>query len=259
VGTSALLEARRQVDYGKLPVAPVVVIGSSLMRHAVPPLGDKVSGLLGDKRAHARMGINGITEAETVHVLDLVLKNGARTVFIEANALAFDFANGVPEVGWERVRPDVMMRALLSVSTLARESISKWLKPRPSTLLIDAKELDATFFVRPDDLVNLYPLRLRLPKDPKALEKVLKDANAAGVELILVAPPRSQLAADAMGIEANQTLQQHYQALALNMKLPLFYPATAWPDDHFIDTAHMNRRGRTRFMEELAQWYRQRP
>jgi hypothetical protein len=243
--------------FGDIPAPTVIVIGSSLMLHAVPPSGDGADSLLGDGRAHARLVMSNITEAQTVALLGLVLKTGVQTVLIEANALAFDFPSRAPVPDQGGFRPVVVMQSLLDLSARAKASLSTLLNP--GRLATEAQNLDATFMVQSDVLAKNYPLHLRFPRNPEALEEVLKTAVATGVDLILIAPPRSQLAANAMGPQATETLRLHFQALARRLDLPLFQPAAVWPNDHFIDLAHMNRRGRARFMLELAQWWASRP
>ena len=253
----AILGKDRSAIFGEIPAAPVIVIGSSLMRHAVPPLGEGADSLLGDGRAHARLAVSSITESQTVALLGLVLKTGAQTVLIEANPLAFDFASSAPVPDQGRIRPVVVMQSILDLSMQARAPLFGLLYSLQLTE--EAQQLDAAFLVQPNVLAKNYPLHLRNPADPKALEAVLKTATTKGVSLILIAPPRSQLAANAMGTQATETLRQHFQALARRLDLPLFQPSAVWPNDHFIDAAHMNRRGRARFMQELAQWWAHRP
>lgn len=243
-----------------IPAAPVIVIGSSLVWGAVPPTGAGADSLLGDGRTHVRLAIANITEAKTVALLGAVLKTGVQTVLIEANALAFDFASRVPTPDQDSIRPVVVMQSLMNLSARPRESLSNLLdRHRLTRLTSEAQNLDAAFLVDSDVVAKLYPLHLRFPRNPEALEEILKKASSARVDLILIAPPRSQLAANAMGPQATETLRLHFQDLARRLNLPLFEPAAVWPNDYFIDQAHMNRRGRARFMRELAQWWASRP
>ncbi len=244
--------------FDSIPASPVVVIGSSLMLHAVPPLGNGTGSLLGDGRAHARLAVSSITEVQTVALLRLVLSGGAKTVLIEANALAFDFASSAPASDQGSIRPVALMQPLLDLSTRARQPLSALINQRPR-LTSEAEKLDTDFSVKPGDMAKNYPLHLRFPAHPEALQAALTMAAANGIELILIAPPRSQLAANAMGSEATETLRLHFQTLAHRLNLPLFQPSAVWPNDHFIDAAHMSRRGRTRFLKELAQWWPSRP
>jgi hypothetical protein len=254
--TLALLGAGPSVVLSDIATAPVVVIGSSLMEHAVPPFGGKVSSLLGDGRAHARLAISSITEPQTVELLNLVLETEVQTVLIEANALAFDFASRKTTPDPTDIRPVAMMQSLLDLSTRARQPLRDLLNKRP--LVSEAEKLDAPFAVQSKTLLQNYPLRLRFPSNPEALNATLAVAASKGVALILIAPPRSQLAADAMGPQATEKLWLHFQTVARDLNLPLFQPAAVWPNEYFIDLAHMNRRGRARFLQELAQWQQRR-
>ena len=247
--------------FGNIPAAPVIVIGSSLMYHAVPPFGEGTDSLLGDGREHARLAISSITEVQTVDLLQHVLNGGAKTVLIEANALAFDFASRAPASDQGSIRAVALTKPLLDLSARARQPLSALINQRPKrhVLTSEAEKLDADFSVKLSHMAKLYPLHLRFPAPPEALETALTMAAAAGVEVILIAPPRSQAAANAMGAEATETLRLHFQALAYRLNLPLFQPSAVWPNDHFIDAAHMSRRGRARFLNELAQWWASRP
>lgn len=243
--------------FGNIPAAPVIVIGSSLMLHAAPPFGGGADSLLGDGREHARLAVSSITEVQTVDLLRHVLNGGAKTVLIEASALAFDFAPEAPASDQGSIRAVALTKPLLDLSTRARQPLSDLINQRPKgpRLTLEAEKLDADFSVKPAEIRKYYSLHLRFAVRTEALEAALRMAAATGVELILIAPPRSQAAANAMGAEATETLRLHFQTLAHRLNLPLFQPSAVWPNDHFIDAAHMSRRGRTRFLNELAQWW----
>lgn len=263
-----------QDNFDKIPAAPVVIIGSSLMRHAVPPLGYGDDSLLGDGRAHIRLEISSISEGQTVALLRRVLNSDVKTVMIEANALAFDFASSAPAYNQSSSWPMALMKPLMDLSTYTRQRVKRVssLIEKRSTSISEAEletkfvvkpgyiasheaELETKFYVKPNYIASHYPLHLRLPKHPEVLEAAQRMAAENGVDLILIAPPRSEFAANAMGAEATEMLRLHFQALAHHLNLPLFQPSAAWPNDHFIDAAHMNRSGRARFLNELAQWW----
>ncbi len=231
---------------------PVVVIGSSLLLHAVPASLPEKGGLLGDGRGHTRVAIQQISEEQTLSLLSQAMEAGAGTIFVEANSLAFDFAHR---------RPPWILQASMGLAQRAydlRRPI-RWLLGREASLgREEAQSLDATSVIEPEALKISHPLHLREPRQPGRLAGILQEARDRGVEIVLVVPPRAQTAADHMGAEAQQTLQAHLAALAGNWGLPLFAPAPAWPDSYFVDHAHMNAQGRARFLAEIAQWWHDR-
>ena len=247
-----------------VPNAPVVVIGSSLIAYAVPPGGETGTSLLGDGRDHARLAIGSLSEAQALALFERALQGGSRTVFIEAHPLAFDHAYRTPVrdrqpkawavdlldesrralAGWHRVLHSRPARGVPVDSAVAEVS---W-HPEPAGL-------DDGFRVSRGALKMFYPLHLRAPEHRQGWIDHIAFARRNGVQVILVAPPRSQTAAQALGAEASSALQVHLASLAQDLGVPLFQPGPVWPDDCFIDTAHMSRHGRTRFMRELARWW----
>ena len=244
-------------SFDNIPAVPVIAIGSSLMKHAVPPLGSGTGSLLGDGRAHARLAINGITEGQTVALLKHVLSNGAKTVLIEASALAFDSVSRTPTPNQGIISPDVLMKPFLDLSARVRWYLGAFIRQQPR-FTQEVKKLDADFSAKPAEVAKNY-LRLRSPAHPEALEVAISIAAANGVDLILIAPPRSQLFANVTGPEATEALHLHFQTIAHQLNLPIFQPSAVWSNEYFIDAGHMNGRGRARFLDELAQWWARRP
>ena len=74
------------------------------------------------------------------------------------------------------------------------------------------------------------------------------------MQVVLLAPPRSEAAADYLGEEATKNLESHVRDVANRLDLPVFMPQSFWPNEFFVDQAHLNRRGRQRFCAELAEW-----
>lgn len=240
-----------------LPNAPVVVIGSSLMAHAVASHGDGNDSLLGDGRAHVRWALGAISEAQTLQLVAGALQRGARTVLVEVHPLAFDFAFATRA---SEFQPLTLANDFRRQSRQAASGLRHLLKlspppaPLQATLFPEPGNLDRLFRVSPRMLALFYPLHLREPADPMAWAALVQRARQQNAAIILLAPPRSRSAADSMGPAAGEALQRHLAARAQELGVPMFQPGPVWPDDHFVDHAHMNRRGRARFMQELARW-----
>lgn len=255
-------EARGSVE--QLPEVPVVVIGSSLMMYAVPPFGSENDSLLGDSREHVRLALSSITEQQTIELLKRVLVSPTERVFVEIHPFCFDFAFQTRRDGiFQQTSLHDLVDQIRAFSIHSRRELGRRSGWRPDakdqhsireTITHEPTRLDEAFHIESHSLARTYPLNLRAPRHPDELETVLALAKERDIEIVLVAPPRSQTAVDYLGNESTEALKQHIQDVAEQLDLPLFQPACSWADEYFIDKAHMNRRGRERFCNELAKW-----
>ena len=247
---AGLVIERRSIE---VPRTPVVVIGSSLMRYAVPPGGE----VLGDGRPHGRIAINIITERQTLALMSEALDRGAKTILVEENAFVFDFANRATDAAGQLPFAIQLEDAFQHFSDRGKIGLrlALDLAPTSSRIAPEPEDIDGRKDITPQLLRSSYPLHLHPPREMAALLLMVARARQRNAEIVLVAPPRSQMAARQIGVEGVQALQQRLRGLAETLGLPLFYPATAWPDDDFIDLGHFNRRGRARFAAELLQWW----
>lgn len=247
-----------------LPEAPVVVIGSSLMMYAVPPFGSGGNSLLGDSRDHVRLALSTITEQQTIGLLKRVLASPAERVFVEIHPFCFDFAFQTRRDGiFQQTRLHDLVDRIRKSSVHSRRELGRrsgWSSDTQDqhsikeTITHEPTRLDEAFHITSRSLGQVYPLHLRTPRHLGKLEKLLELAKERDIEIVLVAPPRSQTAVDYLENESTEALKKHIQDVAEQLDLPLFHPARCWPDEYFIDQAHMNRRGRKRFCNELAKW-----
>ncbi|HKX09713.1 MAG TPA: hypothetical protein VJN67_16055 [Stellaceae bacterium] len=247
-----LTTAERIFD-SQLLKSPIVAIGSSLTAHAIPVRFPEPNGLLGDGRAHARVNEIRMSEDETLSLVSRATEAGASTVLVEANAFAFDFAYTImaDEDPW-----------IIKISKTLEDRINKlrrdfkWLsgyEPLESTE--EPGALNNEPVITRKMLSDTYPLHLHLPRDPQAIAETLNEAHSRGTAVILISYPRSQTAANYIGERAQAAIVAHLRALADGLGVPLFMPSPAWPDEYFIDTGHLNARGRARFVAELAAWW----
>lgn len=248
------------VETEEIPEASIAVIGSSLMRYAVPPVGSTGYSLLSDGRTHVRLALGNITEEQQIALLTRVLASDVEYVFVEIQPFGIDFR-------FEEWRQQTFLHGLVNqarrFSLTARRALGRKFRRRlktestpgqPPSLMSEADKLDAEFHVSQAALSLLYPIHERSLVEKDRLDELISVASARQVKLALIAPPRSQTAADYMGTARSKSLEKHFQKLAEELGVPLFQPARWWTDDYFIDQAHMNRRGRNRFCRELAQW-----
>jgi len=244
-----------------IPESPTVVIGSSLMKCAVPNIGSAEQSLLGDKRDHVRLALGGITESQTIALLERVLTFPTKRVFVEIHPLCVDFARQTRGISWTFPRQWVDRIRTFSANSrrelgtrYQRFSETRLRSPVRLLMTSEPRKLDAAFQVSISRLRETYPIHMRSPRELGRLKQLLSLAKDRHIDIALIAPPRSETALNYMGIDSARSLERHFHDLARQLELPLFQPARSWPDEYFIDQAHMNRRGRKRFCNELAKW-----
>ena len=252
-----------------IPDAPVVVIGSSLMMYAIPGAESGEQSLLGDGRGHIRLGVSSITESQTITLLERVLKSQTESIFIEIHPRGMDFASVMrDDQGIRRIFLHELTDQIRTFSLNSRRELgtrSGWRTKTPLrtsahwSMTSEPSRLDAVFNIPRNTFERLYPIRTRPPAELGRLNRLLSLAKNRNTDVILIAPPRSQAAVDYMGTVCSISLEEHFQNLAEQLDGPLFQPARYWPDAYFIDQAHMNRRGRKRFCNELARWSSEQP
>ena len=252
-----------------IPEAPIVVIGSSLMMYAIPPISSGKNSLLGDSRKHVRLALSNITEPQTIGLLKRVIASQTEQVFVEIHPFCFDFSFQKPRDGiFQQTHLHDFIDQIRTFSVLSRRELGRrsgWHSDTKAQLSIEQTitheptRLDEAFHIARDSLDQVYPLHLRAPRHLDQLEELLGLAQERHLEIVLVATSRSQTAVDYIGSESADALERHIQDVARRLDLPLFQPARCWPDEYFIDQAHMNRRGRERFCNELAKWSSERP
>lgn len=238
-----------------IPPAPIMVIGSSLMRSAIPGIGSgNEGGLLGDGRSHTRLAISGIREEQALYLLERLLKKDVKVIFLEANPFIFDFAT---------YKNNLNSTSSLFLTELLRQK-SKEIAAKVNFLL-KRGFLYETLTDEPRGLFDnfkgdinqrkKYPLYLRPPKYIEKLEKIIKILKYKGIKLILIAPPRSMWSAQFIDDSSAKELELSYQRLAKRFDILLFQPDPFWSNENFVDSGHLNNFGRERFLKELKVWW----
>lgn len=233
----------------------VAVIGSSLMRHAVPPTGD----ILGEGQAHLRFGPSGVTEGEVLDALEQAVAARPETVLVEVNPLIRDFAN---ERGPRECDDRVSMlraeagRLHARVTDAARIFLGR---KRMNRAFDEQADLDREWLLDTDLVERTYPLFLRDISCRNRFSAMVSQAKAQGTSIVLVLPPRSQTSRRLLGADAADALRQQAGRLAMRHGLRLYAPAAYWPDALFQDHAHVNGRGRAAFQADLRNWWAHRP
>jgi hypothetical protein len=254
---AAVMAVDRHGTRAALAQADIVVLGSSLLHHALPPT-EAAASLLGDARRHQRIGVSGISEEELLQLTGLALQGRASLLLLEANALLRDADaadTSCLRLGWLDALRAFIGQKQVELARSVRIAIG-WVPvghPAGETAGLDTRRA-----ITPEQVARNYPMRLRAPRCRSELDRLVDAARRQGKQLMLVLPPRSFTAQAAMGAAQAAELENGAARLAAELGMPLFHPARAWPDDAFVDYAHMNRTGRERFVRELRQWLQRR-
>jgi len=235
--------------------AEVVVVGSSLIRDAVP--WDPVEGgIFGDGRLHKRLAKPLIDERMSLKYLRDAITGGATIVVVEISAFSFDYNRNSPEKtgpvsGPTRfdfirdfsARIDLGIQQLGDEDDIVQDISYEYHDPR--------EEFDGV----PREKYNLlFPLYPKRPKYDEALREQIRRAKMQGTDIVFVSMPRSATVEAYMSAEEYDALIDHQRAIAAEYGVPLIVLGPFWPDDHFRDISHPNIRGRERFLSEIADW-----
>lgn len=254
VGSTVALGWNRESIVFSMGEAKVAVVGSSLLRTAVPfkPVD---GGLLGDGRLHQRIAVNGLTEAEAISVLDRLVAQKADLVLLEANPFVIDLTRrGNVQRWW---RPKRWWSSIVGVPF--RRGVDR-MQGRGFTFNLASESLlGGMFKPKRSTLGRYFPVGVHSPEYPERLGEAVGKAKQAGVRVILVVPPRPGAVAEIMGAENLAEVQTAYENLAATYGLELWVFDTDWPSELFSDRGHFNRAGRERFVTELREKYRRAP
>ena len=237
--------------------APIVVVGSSLMLHAVPPDGLGQDSLLGDGRSHRRVGVDSAGEKELLSLARRALDEHASLLLLEVNPLIRDLSAGAKASCSDWVtsvrttinleRREIARATRLAMGWHAREAG-----------MGEATGLDKHRAPTALQIAHSYPFRLREPTCRRELERVVASARRQGVQVVLVLPPRSRTAHALLGQSQALELERTAQHLADALGTPLFDAGSPWPDQEFVDHAHLGATGRVHFLQVLRLWWQRR-
>lgn len=241
--------------------AEIIFIGSSLTVHLLP-VAESADGIFSDRRSAAMLAAPAISERLTTRLLAHALESGAETVMVEINAYVQDYSEysrsslplGEPLFTIRLANRFRLLGARLTINFKRLFSDNPGAPVAFYKSPIDGGDSALDFgAVGSEDYYRLIPLE---PVDPGELRSLLERARAAGTEVLLFYPPRPRSFVTLIGEAEFVRMIEHVSAVAEEFRVPLWYSSSGWPDDHFIDIkAHVNARGRARFLRELARWY----
>ena len=224
-----------------------LLIGTSLMRYAVPNAQDSAAAQIFGKGRYLRLGVSSANEAAMLDLARASIATKPKLLFIEINPLITRFAFDAAGCG-----PEYQLSAVAEfVRRTARTSL------RGKNLLEPASQdpqLTTTAQPDPEVMARNYPL-IFPPLCYGAQWQALAQATG-DTRIILVAMPRSAHAREVIGASDMARFDRAAADLAAQLHLLLFVPdvANTWPDSYFTDLAHMNSRGSAAFLTALAAW-----
>ena len=236
--------------------AAIAVIGSSQSRYAVPRTGVGGTSIGNNGELFWRFGVSAISEPETVDLANRALDEKARFIIVEMNALIFDNDQTAA-----RGRCNQPARHLLIVLKDVQLNItSSWIHFLTRDGRFDdggePANLSVSGSIDPAKGRHQIPSHLRGPCDMAALVRLAQRARRQGSRLILMAPPRSATADRLLGIDRRHAIDRAEDLLAKDLGVPLFAPASPYPDSFFFSIGHLDQAGRARFVSELHDFLR---
>lgn len=237
-------QAIRQLD----PAPDVLVLGSSLSMLAFPSefrVGD-TPGPDTPAQYGLRMAVSCARPKELARMLKGAVARGIPRIFVEINHMLYSMKPCHAERG---------LRASLTSFALALRLRIKWTVQGTGAVLVEAGRepvgLKQIYDGDTSELGRYYPAKLLSPKAFDVLEPVMAEGRRNGVEVTLVAMPRSETALRFLGDEFNTGYDASLAALRARFSNRVWEPARFWPDHYFADHAHMNLAGRARFLAEF--------
>ncbi len=232
-------------ELGGLRVPEIAFVGTSLMDFAVPPRGPASDYLsLGDPDDRSvRLTRTGGLDGDVHRLARACVDAGVRVtvVQVEPFLLRFDVGESLPRA--TRFADD--LRAGL-----------RWILGRRPPTPADVIEAEAGQDRQFDGVMSeVLPenIDVRVFRNGGELKRLINDSKAGGRTLVFVAMPRAESAARALGESFEQTFRDNLRWLEREFGAEVWRPAVFWPDDHFWDQAHLNRRGRARFVKSIQE------
>ena len=233
----------------------IVVIGSSLMAYAVPVSGHGATSLLGDQRSHRRVAERRMTETSLLNALDLAIAQHSSLVLLEANPLLVDFGDQSRRRSCDGIQHMIRNTIAAERRRVPEAFRTLFQLPLVYSFSSDPPNLASKHVISPTIIRELYPLTIRAPCDEPRLEAAVARAKAQGTQVVLVLPPRSPDADRLLGPKVTSELGRRVQELADRLGIDVFAAEGQWPNEEFVDTAHLNIIGRGHFRRALRQWW----
>jgi len=182
----------------------------------------------------------GLSEARTVNLLHRAVDSRVPKVLVEVDPLLRTLLR-LEEPSGIQILSDRLRLAALVVTGFVPATTEA-----PNARVYDGDKRDL--------VARSYAARAHSPRHPSALRDALAAAKRNGTEVIWIAMPRSQAAAEVLGPGFETSFARELDEFASRFSAVVWRPAKFWPNKLFIDRAHMNEDGRARFVDELSRF-----
>ena len=102
-------------------------------------------------------------------------------------------------------------------------------------------------------LQKIYPPVYHFTFSPQKLRKLIASAKAKNVRVVFVVMPVSA-AAKSREPDYEQLMKNQVDAFINTHGVEVWTPDYLWPHEYFLDHAHLNKQGRTRFTTALKDY-----
>jgi len=219
-----------------------VIIGSSLVGAAFPA-EYRASALFPDSVQGdriIRISQPYLSEPGIVNLLHRAAEGGVRKVLIQVDPLLRTYRFQQEPSGI------AAFSNRLRLAVLDGTGFASPLLEAPDARVYDGDTRDLA--------ANFYTARAHSPRNLSALRNALAAAKRNGTEVIWIAMPRTQTAAEFLGPSFEIAFAGELKKFANRFSAVVWRPARSWPNELFVDQAHMNEGGRARFVNELSRF-----
>jgi hypothetical protein len=223
-----------------------VLIGSSLTRFAFPytypadrvfPAATATDRLI---QMTTTRGMGSVTER-----LRRAVDVGVKHIYIEIDSLLTTHRNRITYLdAVRRFSLRLHRRALLLLNPKLRVDQDRTRGETP----------DGTYRGDTREVALFYPATVHPPRNSAALAAVLADARRKGIHVVWMSPPRSETLASYVGPAYEEAFEAQLKDFAKKFGAEIWRPVKSWPDELFVDHAHLNHAGRARFFAEFRRY-----
>ncbi len=228
----------------------LIVVGTSLVQYGFP-YDDEFEALAKNKGItieFIRFSRSGGTQSDFKILSDAILNSKPRWVFLQAEPffVKLNSSNGYFYSKWlESIRNNVhfmLEPMIIKIKSLLNMDINS----------CHAYQNDRN--LRLDDVATLKDIKnvsylIKPPVFPKYFEYFLKQAKENNIKVILLEMNRSKEGNENLGKAFRTQLNQTLQQASKNYQIPLWQFRSDLSLDHYIDRAHLNRKGRAVFSD----------